>query len=197
MPVQGCRTMPSAEAQVAAIADDIAYNDLVDGLRAGLFTLEDLRGLPLIGASIAAVDLRAGRGWRGGYKTQALRRLLFGLLVEDVLAMLPGSGWRWRAERGGGARARAGDHPLFEPTFAELKVIRDFLYRRMYRHWAVQRMRRKARMVVEDLFRTFARGAGAAAKNACAALGPTARARVVAGLYRRDDRPLRVGSTAS
>ncbi len=48
-----------------------------------------------------------------------------------------------------------------DATFAELKEIRAFLYVRMYRHWAVQRMRRKARLVVEELFATFAGGAGA------------------------------------
>ena len=53
----------------------------------------------------------------------------------------------------------------------------------MYRHWAVQRMRRKARLVVEELFAHLRRGAGADAAtdwNACAALDDTARARVVA-----------------
>ena len=80
-------THASAEAQVAAIADDIAYNnhDLADGLRAGLFTLEDLRRLPLIGPCVAAVDAR----WPGlapaRREHEALRRF-FGLLVEDVLA---------------------------------------------------------------------------------------------------------------
>ena len=80
-------THASAEAQVAAISDDIAYNnhDLADGLRAGLFTLEDLRALPLIGPCIAAVDAR----WPGlapaRREHEALRRF-FGLLVEDVLA---------------------------------------------------------------------------------------------------------------
>ncbi len=80
-------THASAEAQVAAIADDIAYNnhDLADGLRAGLFTLEDLRALPLIGRCIAEVDAR----WPGlppaRREHEALRRF-FGLLVEDVLA---------------------------------------------------------------------------------------------------------------
>ena len=80
-------TYASAEAQVAAISDDIAYNnhDLADGLRAGLFTLEDLRALPLIGPCVAAVDAR----WPGlapaRREHEALRRF-FGLLVEDVLA---------------------------------------------------------------------------------------------------------------
>ena len=72
---------------MAAIADDIAYNnhDLADGLRAGLFTLEDLRRLPLIGPCIAAVDAR----WPGlepARREHEALRLFFGLLVEDVLA---------------------------------------------------------------------------------------------------------------
>ena len=52
----------------------------------------------------------------------------------------------------------------------------------MYRHWAVQRMRRKARLVVEDLFRTFTAGPELmpADWNACASLDPVAQARVVA-----------------
>jgi dGTPase len=150
-------THASAEAQVAAISDDIAYNnhDLADGLRAGLFTLEDLRQLPMIGPCIAAVDAR----WPGiepsRREHEALRRF-FGLLVEDVLAT---------------SRARIAEHApkdaeavrrlgvpvvrFSDGTFAELKQIRAFLYRRMYRHWGVQRMRRKARLVVAELFDIF------------------------------------------
>jgi dGTPase len=177
-------THASAEAQVAAISDDIAYNnhDLADGLRAGLFTLEDLRELPLIGPCVAAVDAR----WPGlepaRREHEALRRF-FGLLVEDVLATS-------RARIAAAAPRSADDirrlgRPVIrfsDATFAELKEIRAFLYRRMYRHWAVQRMRRKARAVVEDLFATF----WAAPElmphnwNACVELDATGRARVVA-----------------
>jgi dGTPase len=177
-------THASAEAQVAAISDDIAYNnhDLADGLRAGLFTLEDLRGLPLVGPCVAAVDARWPGLAAGRREHEALRRF-FGLLVEDVLAT--------SRERLAAAAPRSAEEvrglgrPVIrfsEATFAELKVIREFLYRRMYRHWAVQRMRRKARMVVEELFSTFAAAPELmpAEWNACAALGPTARARVVA-----------------
>jgi dGTPase len=177
-------THASAEAQVAAIADDIAYNnhDLADGLRAGLFSLEDLRRLPLIGPSIAAVDAR----WPGlepaRREHEALRRF-FGLLVEDVLAT---SRARIAAADPRSAEdIRALGRPVIrfsDATFAELKEIRGFLYRRMYRHWAVQRMRRKARMVVEDLFATFAEAPELMPQdwNACAELGATERARVVA-----------------
>ena len=173
----------SAEAQVAAISDDIAYNnhDLADGLRAGLFSLEDLRALPLIGRCIAEVDAR----WPGlapaRREHEALRRF-FGLLVEDVLAT---------------SRARIAEHDpkdaaairhlgvpvvrFSEASFAELKVIREFLYHRMYRHWTVQRMRRKARAVVRELFEMFL-GAPELMPpewNACARLETGARARVV------------------
>ncbi|HRO12366.1 deoxyguanosinetriphosphate triphosphohydrolase [Amaricoccus sp.] len=177
-------THASAEAQVAAISDDIAYNnhDLADGLRAGLFTLEDLRGLPMIGACIAAVDAR----WPGlapsRREHEALRRF-FGLLVEDVLATSRARLAEFAPRSAEEVRGLGAPVVRFsEATFAELKVIRGFLYRRMYRHWAVQRMRRKARMVVEELFSTFAGAPELMPEewNACAALGETARARVVA-----------------
>ena len=70
-----------------------------------------------------------------------------------------------------------------DATFAELKEIRAFLYERMYRHWAVQRMRRKARLVVRGAVRDLHRGAGAdAARTGTPAprSTPPARARVVA-----------------
>jgi dGTPase len=177
-------THASAEAQVAAVADDIAYNnhDLADGLRAGLFSLGDLRGLPLIGPCIAAVDAR----WPGippdRREHEALRRF-FGLLVEDVLAA---SGARIAAHAPASAEAiRRLGVPVVgfsDATYSELKDIRAFLHVRMYRHWTVQRMRRKARRVVEDLFETFTTVPELMPQdwNACAALDPTARARVVA-----------------
>ncbi|MFO1144258.1 MAG: deoxyguanosinetriphosphate triphosphohydrolase [Amaricoccus sp.] len=177
-------THASAEAQVAALADDIAYNnhDLADGLRAGLFTLEDLSKLPLIGPCVAAVDAR----WPGlkpaRREHEALRRF-FGLLVEDVLAA--SRAILAEADPRSAEEVRRLGRPVIrfaEPTFAELKQIRAFLYVRMYRHWAVQRMRRKARLVVEDLFKTFTEAPELmpADWNACVALDATARARVVA-----------------
>ena len=80
-----------------------------------------------------------------------------------------------------------------DATFAELKEIRAFLYVRMYRHWAVQRMRRKARLVVEELFATFTAAPELmpADWNACAALDATGAGAGGRRLYRRHDRPLR------
>ncbi|MBA3325532.1 MAG: deoxyguanosinetriphosphate triphosphohydrolase [Rhodobacteraceae bacterium] len=177
-------THASAEAQVAAIADDIAYNnhDLADGLRAGLFTLDDLWALPLIGPCIAAVDARWPGLEAGRREHEALRRF-FGLLVEDVLATS-------RARIAAAEPLSADDIRLLgrpvirfsDATFAELKLIRAFLHERMYRHWTVQRMRRKAKRVVRELFETFLEAPELMPEtwNACAALDETGRARAVA-----------------
>ena len=177
-------THASAEAQVAAISDDIAYNnhDLADGLRAGLFTLDDLRALPMIGPCVAAVDARWPGLSPGRREHEALRRF-FGLLVEDVLATS-----RARLTEAAPTSAEAVRHlgyPVIrfsDATFAELKTIRSFLYHRMYRHWTVQRMRRKARLVVRELFELFTQAPELMPRdwNHCAALGATERARVVA-----------------
>ncbi|MBP7241201.1 deoxyguanosinetriphosphate triphosphohydrolase [Amaricoccus sp.] len=176
-------THASVEAQVAAISDDIAYNnhDLADGLRAGLFTLDDLRGLPLIGPCVAGVDARWPGLAPGRREHEALRRF-FGLLVEDVLATS-----RARLVEADPRSARDVRHAgrtmvrFSDGTFAELKEIRAFLYARMYRHWTVQRMRRKAKRVVRELFETFLESPELMPQdwNACVALDETGRARVV------------------
>jgi dGTPase len=150
-------THASAEAQVAAISDDIAYNnhDLADGLRAGLFTLEDLKALPLIGACIERVDGLWPELAPARREHEALRRF-FGLLVEDVLATSQARIAAASPRAPEDIRALGAPVIRFsDETFADLKRIRAFLFERMYRHWTVQRMRRKAGIVVRDLFETF------------------------------------------
>ena len=176
-------THASAEAQVAAIADDIAYNnhDLADGLRAGLFTLDDLKALPLIGPCVEEVDRRWPELEPGRREHEALRRF-FGLLVEDVLASSRSR--LAEADPKSAEAVRMLGFPVIrfsEETFARLKEIRTFLYHRMYRHWTVQRMRRKAKLVVRELFELFTTAPELLPDgwNACAALDATARARVV------------------
>jgi dGTPase len=86
---------------------------------------------------------------------EALRRF-FGVLVEDVLAT---SQARLAAADPRSPEAvRALGPPAIrfsDAAFAELKTIRTFLFHRMYRHWTVQRMRRKAGLVVRELFDLF------------------------------------------
>jgi dGTPase len=147
-------THASVEAQAAAIADDIAYNnhDLDDGLRAGLFTLEEASGLPLFGEALhearaAAPDAPAER-----LAGEATRRVI-NRMVNDVVAearrRLAALGPRSAAD------VRAAGQPMVgfsEPMLAANAVVREFLYGRMYRHWRVNRTAQKSKRVVQMLF---------------------------------------------
>jgi dGTPase len=147
----------SAEAQVAALADDVAYNhhDLHDGLRAELFSTDELAELPILDACFAAVDRRYPGLNYYRRRHEALRRF-FGVLVEDVLAQTKAR----LADLGPGNvdDIRAAGRPMVrfsDAVFADLKVIRAFLFRRMYRAPAVIEMRAQVTQVVADLFPFF------------------------------------------
>ena len=129
----------SAEAQVAALADDIAYNnhDVDDGVQAGLFNLEELREIPLIGPHVASAVANYPGCDPGILRLEAVRRMI-GAMVEDVLAET-----RRRAIADKVVRAedvRELDHALvaFSREMVEdLSALRTFLMERMYRHWKV------------------------------------------------------------
>ncbi|HUF85887.1 MAG TPA: deoxyguanosinetriphosphate triphosphohydrolase [Thermohalobaculum sp.] len=179
-------THAGAEAQVAALSDDIAYvnHDLHDGLRAGLFTPDEAMALPLVGDCVARVDA----AWPGidpvRRRHEALRRV-FGCMVDDVLAE---SKARLAALAPGSADAvRALGEPVI--TFSgrmasDTGAIKAFLFRRMYRHFKVRRMRAKATGVVRALFEMFTADPGLMpgewAAAAARADGEVLRARVVA-----------------
>ncbi len=147
----------SAEAQVAALADDIAYNnhDLDDGLRAGLFMVEDILHLPIVGRCFAEVDGKYPGLAPERRRHEALRRV-FGVMVEDVLVT--------SAERlaESGARSAQDIRNLGRPVvqfsamlWNELKEIRAFLFDHMYRHETVKIMRLETAQVVRELFGAF------------------------------------------
>ena len=150
-------THASAEAQVAALADDIAYNnhDLHDGLRAELFSTDELAELPILKDCFARVDAKYPGLNYYRRRHEALRRF-FGILVEDVIVL---------------ARRTLADldpvtvHDVrhagrmviqFTPEiWTDLKVIRKFLFERMYRAPAVVEMRGHVTAMVDDLFPFF------------------------------------------
>ena len=148
-------TYAAAEAQVAAMADDIAYHghDLDDGLRARLFTTEELSHLPIVGPALAAARKSSLDVPPPRLRHETIRRVIHALITDLVaetgrrLAKLaPGSPDAIR-------RAKA---PVvaFSPPVAEAnQAIKDFLRSRMYRHWRVNRMTAKARRLTEELFR--------------------------------------------
>ncbi len=147
----------SAEAQVAALADDIAYNnhDLHDGLRAGLFTVEDICDLPIIGPAFAEVDARWPGLEAGRRRHEALRRV-FGVMVEDVL--ITSRRLLLEANPGSVAEIRGLGAPVIrfsDRLWGELKEIRRFLFTRMYRAPSVVEMRERVTIVVDDLFAAY------------------------------------------
>ncbi|WP_282027994.1 deoxyguanosinetriphosphate triphosphohydrolase [Paracoccus marcusii] len=147
-------TNASAEAQVAAVADDVAYNhhDLHDGLRAGLFTEDDLAELPVIGPAFAEVD----RLYPGLDPTrrryEALRRV-FGVMVEDVIAVAQNRLAGLQPRSADDIRTMDGAIIRFsKPLYQNIKAIKSFLFQRMYRAPSVVVERTHVTQMLNDLF---------------------------------------------
>ncbi len=147
-------THASAEAQVAALSDDVAYNnhDLLDGLRAALFSDDDIRQLPIVGDCYAEVDRKYPDLEAYRRRHEALRRV-FGVMVADVIDtssdLLVGSGAQTVEE------IRNIGYPVIrfsDDLWVQLKEIRAFLFTRMYRAPSVMTVRDEVSKVVEDLF---------------------------------------------
>lgn len=153
----GLSTWASAEAQVAALADDIAYNnhDVDDGVQAGLFRLEELLDVPLIGPILAGVYKDFPDLDPVIIRLEAVRRMI-GAMVDDVLAE---THRRALASKVGSADdVRNLDHALvaFSREMVEdLSRLREFLMNRMYRHWRVNRTRSQARRILAEMFQLF------------------------------------------
>lgn len=144
----------SAEAQVAALSDDIAYDahDIDDGLRAELFTLEDISAVPLVGGILADID--AGYpGLEMARRVHELVRRIITRMIEDVISE---SGRRMAMLKPrSAAEVREAPRPIvgFSPDMEKAdRDIKGFLYPRMYRHDRVMRVMADAEGVVRDLF---------------------------------------------
>ena len=147
-------TYASAEAQVAALSDDIAYNnhDVDDGMQAGLFTLQDLKTVPLIGPVVASVEA----DWPGLEprltRLEAVRRMI-GAMVGDVVAETCRRVEAERVQTAADVRALSSPLVAFSPPmFADVNRLRAFLFERMYRHHRVNRTRSAARRILRELF---------------------------------------------
>ena len=147
-------TYASAEAQVAALSDDIAYDahDIDDGLRADLFTLEGISEVPLVGNILREIDAKHPN-IEPARRVHETVRALITRMIEDVIgetgrrvAMLKP---RSASEVRDAPRPIVGFSPAMEKADREIK---GFLYPRMYRHDRVMRVMADAERVVRELF---------------------------------------------
>ena len=151
------KTHASAEAQVAAISDDIAYNnhDLDDGLRANLFTENDISNLPIVGECFSLVDSKYPNLDPIRRRNEALRRI-FNEMVEDVIinsqSLIKNSSLSSSKE----VRNLGYQIIQFSPRMIEsINEIRTYLFDNMYRSDRVNLMRERATQVVNGLFYFF------------------------------------------
>lgn len=145
------------EAQVAALADDIAYNshDLHDGLRAELFSTDELAEMPILQDCFAEVDRKYPGLNYYRRRHEALRRF-FGILVEDVITVSRQNLTELAPRSVLDIRHAGRPVVLFSNgLWHDLKVIREFLFRRMYRAPTVVEMRKEVTEAVNTLFPLF------------------------------------------
>lgn len=147
----------SAEAQVAALADDIAYNnhDMDDGLRAGLFSIDEMLDVPVI-ADLVGEVMGLYPGLTGKRLRHEVIRRLITLMVNDLLTES-----RQRLSELNPKSAddvRAASEPVIafsRDMIARDRELRSFLFANMYRHYRVNRTTSKARRIVNELFELF------------------------------------------
>lgn len=145
------------EAQVAALADDIAYDvhDLDDGIRAHMFTLDELEPLPLVGDAIREVRARYPVLDMARMVNEVLRRVITRLIVDvvrqgEVAAQAAGVASADEVRQLGRTLIS------FSPEMATAeKALKGFLYPHMYRHERVNRVMAEAQGVIRELFAHF------------------------------------------
>jgi dGTPase len=150
-------TFASAEAQLAAISDDIAYNnhDVDDGLRAGLLSIADLSDLELVGPVFAEVEEEYPALDTSRKIHEAVRRLIE-VMVNDVIAETQVRISQYQPADA--AAVRHLERPLVafsEEMAVKEKALKSFLFENMYRHFKVNRMMSKGRRIVGELFELY------------------------------------------
>ena len=178
-------TYASLEAQVAAIADDIAYNnhDVDDGLRAELFTIQDLLDVPMIGPAIRSVQ----KDWPTlndrMLRLEAVRRMI-GVMIADVLTETVRRLKEDNIRTPEDVRLAKRQMVQFSKgVYDDLTRLRAFLYQNMYKHFKLNRTRSYAKRTLNEMFHLFMKEPDTLPTEwfqlVCAKDTETARARVI------------------
>ncbi|NYT84684.1 deoxyguanosinetriphosphate triphosphohydrolase [Pollutimonas harenae] len=150
------RTQPSLEAQIANLADEIAYNnhDIDDGLRSGLISIEQLQMLEIFATHHAQVKRKYPRLEKRRLIAEIIRAMINTLVIDltdNTLANIR------RHQPGSADEVRA--CPMlaaFSPSIrSQADALKSFLFENLYRHYRVVRMSTKARAIVRELFVAF------------------------------------------
>ena len=150
------KRQPSLEAQIANLADEIAYNnhDIDDGLRSGLLQLAQLEDVPLFARHAREVRAQFPAIGERRMVNETVRRMINALIVD----LATETGRRIKAARPASIDdvRQAGPLAAFSADVRkEADALKSFLLHNLYRHYRVMRMTTKARRVVTELFRAF------------------------------------------
>ena len=151
------QTYSSGEAQVAAISDDIAYNhhDVLDGIRAGLLSIDDIRTLPILSSCFNEVD-KLYPGIDDLRQRHEALRSFFDFLVSDVIVESKRRLGELTAQSVRGIRNAPNPVIQFSSKVRnDLDIIRAYLFKEMYRSPPLLQMRKKATQITNDLFTFF------------------------------------------
>ena len=151
------QTYSSGEARVAAISDDIAYNhhDVLDGIRAGLLSIDDIRTLPILSSCFNEVD-KLYPGIDDLRQRHEALRSFFDFLVSDVINESKRRLGELTTQSVLGIRNAPNPVIQFSPKVRnDLDIIRAYLFKEMYRSPPLLQMRKKATQITNDLFTFF------------------------------------------
>ena len=147
----------SLEAQVSSISDDIAYNthDVDDGLRAGLFDVEELMGQPMVGSILKEVIQLYPQINEGRLIHETTRRMI-DLMTDDLLRESRFRLKKFNPESADDVRSLCSPIiSLSEEMKQNNLTLKNFLFEKMYRHPRVNRMTNRASRVIKELFDLF------------------------------------------